>query len=221
MKKFIFSTVALSLLFSACTEHYEQDQVVVLTEYQDLTASFDEQSRTYVEDGKDLRWHADDRLTVFYGNTLNNQYKFNGDTGDNSGTFSVVPSSDLGTGNALNSIYALYPYDTSATILESGEITYHLPAVQSYDKDSFGRNANSMVAVTNGPTDNFLAFRNLCGCLKIKLYGDIAVSRIELQGNNGEKIAGAATILAAYDDVPTLTMADNSTAKTMLRLSGL
>lgn len=211
MKKFIFSTVALSLLFSACTEHYEQDQVVVLTEYQDLTASFDEQSRTYVEDGKDLRWHADDRLTVFYGNTLNNQYKFNGDTGDNSGTFSVVPSSDLGTGNALNSIYALYPYDTSATILESGEITYHLPAVQSYDKDSFGRNANSMVAVTNGSTDNFLAFRNLCGCLKIKLYGDIAVSRIELQGNNGEKIAGAATILAAYDDVPTLTMADNST----------
>ncbi|MBQ7311176.1 MAG: leucine-rich repeat protein [Alistipes sp.] len=211
MKKFIFSTAALSLLFSACTEHYEQDQVVVLTEYQDLTASFDEQSRTYVEDGKDLRWHADDRLTVFYGNTLNNQYKFNGDTGDNSGTFSVVPSSDLGTGNALNSIYALYPYDTSATILESGEITYHLPAVQSYDKDSFGRNANSMVAVTNGPTDNFLAFRNLCGCLKIKLYGDITVSRIELQGNNGEKIAGAATILAAYDDVPTLTMADNST----------
>lgn len=211
MKKFIFSTAALSLLFSACTEHYEQDQVVVLTEYQDLTASFDEQSRTYVEDGKDLRWHADDRLTVFYGNTLNNQYKFNGNTGDNSGTFSVVPSSDLGTGNALNSIYALYPYDTSATILESGEITYHLPAVQSYDKDSFGRNANSMVAVTNGPTDNFLAFRNLCGCLKIKLYGDITVSRIELQGNNGEKIAGAATILAAYDDVPTLTMADNST----------
>ena len=61
-----------------------------------LTAGFaEEETKTYVESGKYLRWHEDDRLTAFFGNTLNRQYKFNGATGDNSGSFSYVPSGNL------------------------------------------------------------------------------------------------------------------------------
>ena len=211
MKRLAFLAAVFAALFVSCTDVYKDVEQNCLSILPDLTASFDEDTRTYVEDSKYLRWHADDRLSVFYGNTANSQYRFNGQTGDNAGSFSHIASGELTTGNAIDRIYALYPYDSSATITDQGVISYNLPAVQSYATDSFGRGANSMVAVTGGTEDTFLAFKNLCGYLKVKLYGDIVVKKVELKGNAGEKIAGAATITASYGVEPLVTMSDDAT----------
>ena len=202
----------LPLLFCACSSFNEENSTPIITTTPDLQAGFADDTRTYVENNKYLRWHEDDRLTAFYGNTLNRQYKFNGKTGANSGTFSLVPSGELGTGNAFDRIYAVYPYNETATITEEGEISLSLPRTQLYAENSFGKGANTMVAVTENLEDTFLAFKNACGYLKLKLYGDnVTIANIEIKGNNNEKIAGAATAAIAFGEAPQLAMADDAT----------
>lgn len=198
------------MLFVGCTSFEDKDNIIIQNDKQ-LSAGFAEETRTYVENDKYLRWHEDDRLTVFYGNTLNDQYRFKGKTGDNSGTFALVPSGELGTGNTLPSIYGIYPYNADARITDDGVITYSLPATQLYAENSFGKGANTMIAVTESVNDTFLSFKNLCGYLKLKLYGNATIKSIEVKGNFAEKIAGEATITAAYGEAPTLEMNTNAT----------
>ena len=206
----------LALVLCSCAETFVGEEIARPNgeNLPDLTAAFaEDDTRTYVENDKYLRWHEDDRLTAFYGNTLNRQYKFNGATGDNSGTFSLVPSGELGTGNAFDRIYALYPYSETAKITDEGEISLTLPAVQNYAENSFGRGANTMIAVTENLEDTFLAFKNACGYLKLKLYDPDGgeLKSIEVKGNNGEKIAGSATATIAFGEVPVLNMSDDAT----------
>ncbi|MBR5830103.1 MAG: hypothetical protein IKY63_02470, partial [Tidjanibacter sp.] len=177
MKKLAIFATLLTLVLSGCAENTldniapEVNNEITLP---DLTAGFadDDVTKTYVEESKYLRWHEADLITAFYGNTLNRQYEFKGKTGDNSGTFSLVPSGELGTGNALEAIYAIYPYDEGATITDKGEISLSLPATQYYAENSFGRGANTMIAVTESVEDTFLGFKNACGYLKLKLYNE-------------------------------------------------
>ena len=214
-----FIWLVASLLFTmvGCVEGLQESGVTETSSEQlpNLTAGFAEwETRTYVESGKYLRWHEDDRLTAFFCNTRNRQYKFDGATGDNSGSFSYVSSGNLETGNALDCIYAVYPYDETATITDDGQISLTLPAVQTYAENSFGRGANTMLAVTENVEDTFLGFKNVCGYLKLKLYNaeGATIKSIEVKGNGEEKIAGAATATIAFAEVPQLTMADDATA---------
>ena len=213
MKRFLLFAVA-AFMFVGCNNAFEDkgNSRLTLSELPTLTAAFDEDAdtRTYVENNKFLRWHEGDLLTAFYGNTLNRQYRFNGATGANSGTFSHVPSGELETGNMFDRIYAIYPYDAGATITDDGIISYSVPAVQNYAEASFGKDANTMVAVTENIEETFLGFKNLCGFLKVKLYGEGVVKSLELKGNGGEKIAGQATITATFDSEPEVVMADDA-----------
>lgn len=54
----------------------------------------------------------------------------------------------------------------------NGKIILTLPAVQPYAENSFGLGANSMVAATENKSDMLLQFKNLCGYLVVKLYGN-------------------------------------------------
>ena len=212
----------LALVLCSCAETFVGEEIARPNRENlpDLTAAFAEEdnTRTYIEEGKYLRWHEDDRLTIFFGNTLNRQYKFNGATGDNSGTFSLVPDGMLGTGNAFDHIYALYPYNADARITDEGIISLTLPAVQNYAENSFGRGANTMIAVTENLEDTFLAFKNACGYLKLRLYNaeGATIKSIEVKGNSGERLAGAATATIAFCEAPVLAMADDATTSVIL-----
>lgn len=221
MRKFSFLTLLTSLLIVSCTEVTieQSNPLTEINSLPDLTASFADEgeTRTFVEDSKYLRWHESDLITAFFGNTLNRQYKFKGKTGDNSGTFSLVPSGELGAGNDLSSIYAVYPYDENTTITDNGVISLTLPATQTYTENSFGKGANTMVAVTESVEDTFLSFKNACGYLKLKLYGnDVTIASIEVTGNNEEKIAGSATATMEFGGVPTIAMNDEATTSVTL-----
>lgn len=220
MKKFTIFAALCALLLGSCAEN-NLDSVTPENNITlpDLTACFaDEQTtKTYVEESKYLRWHEADLITAFYGNALNRQYKFKGKTGANSGTFSLVPSGELGTGNELGAIYAVYPYEERATITDEGTMTINLPAVQTYAENSFGKGANTMIAVTENLEDTFLGFKNACGYLKLKLYGeDVTLASVEVKGNNGEKIAGSATATMEFGGVPTLAMNNDATTTVTL-----
>ena len=125
-----------------------------------LTAGFaEEHTKTYVESDKYLRWHEGDLITAFFGKTLNNKFMFEGSTGDNSGSFAHIPSGKLETGNAIDAIYAVYPYNANIKFIESGKIKLYLPAEQEYAHESFGKGANTMVAATENTEDTYLAFK--------------------------------------------------------------
>ena len=84
-----------------------------------------------------------------------------------------------------------------------------LPAQQAYKSHSFGVGANTMATVTD---NNFLAFKNVGGYLSLRLYGDnVSVSQITIQGNNGDKIAGKASISMPLGGTPTVTMDASAT----------
>lgn len=211
MKNHLLGAFLCALLVSGCNKYD-----VSVTESADnrariFTATFEQSAtRTFVEDGTLLRWTAEDRISLFDGNTLNCQYKFDGETGENAGTFSPVDNK-YGTGNALTANYSIYPYASDVKISESGVITAVLPAEQHYAENSFGLGANTMVAVTEDKDDTFLGFKNVCGYLKLQLYGDdVTVKSITLEGNENETIAGKGVITSVYGQDPIVAMSDDA-----------
>ena len=217
MRKILSLLFPLALSISGCNLEYMQDQQLNLQEERIFTASFEQnETRTYVENGNLLRWNAGDQISLFDGNTLNRQYQFDGETGDNSGTFSIV-NAPYGSGNDLNANYAIYPYASNIKITEAGVITVSVPAEQNYAENSFGLGANTMVAVTENLDDTFLKFKNVSGYLKLQLYGDdVTVKSIALTGNSNEKIAGKSSIIPTYNDEPQISMSDDAASSITL-----
>ena len=196
----------------ACAEYDEPTISKITVDAPDMlyVAFEEEETRTYVENERYQCWNSDDEIS-FFPVTYNVRYRFTGETGAKDGAFEKITTEAV-TGSALNSCYGVYPYRQTTTISSSGIINYEMPAEQHYAENSFGVGANSMVAVTSDKNANTLHFKNICGYLKLKFYGDdVTVKSIELKGNNNEKLAGAATIRAIVGDIPTVTMTNNAT----------
>ncbi len=166
------------------------------------------QTKTYLNEGN-IRWTADDRISIFAGITYNQQYRFDGETGQRGNTFTAVGTP--GTGALLQANYSVYPYAEGNTISADGVFSVTLPDTQAYAENSFGLNANTMVAVTEKAEDKHLFFKNACGYLKLSLYGDDTIKKITLKGNSGEKISGTAHIEASVEGAPSVTLGDDAT----------
>ena len=214
MRKQLLFTAVVSL-FVACSQdaieekHETQTSMVNIPEK--IYAEIDNvTSRTYVEEGNHLRWNEGDEISYFPGITYNLEYRFDGKTGDNSGSFTKI-TDKLVTGNELENTYAFYPYNEATSMSDEGIINFTFPATQSYAENSFGLGANAMVAVTDGKDDNILRFKNLCGYIKLKVYGDATIKSLTLKGNDDEPLAGATTITAIYGNDPVTTLADDAT----------
>lgn len=212
MKKNLSAIFLFILFASACS----QDDLLQQSSSSNLlkfTASFEQNdSRTYIDTNRDLHWSKGDEISLFYGNTDNQQYLFDGNTGDIKGTFSPVKTTSNVSNNSLTKNYAVYPYSSNVKISENGLITATLPATQNYVKNSFGLGANTMVAITENTEDKGLNFKNVGGYLKLQLYGtDVMVKSITLTGNNNETFSGKATITTIHNGDPIVNMADDAT----------
>ena len=210
MKNHIFSIGLLAALAISCSIH-EMDfkETNAIDEfYASIENTENLDTKVYATEELYLRWNADDRITIFNKYTYNQEYRFTGETGDNSGSFKRVDNGDFVTGNSLDNIYAIYPYLESTRISDTGVITVTLPAEQKFAENTMGLGANTMVSAT---TDNQLLFKNVGGYLMLKLYGDdVTVSSITLKGNNGERIAGKATVSMPINSVPTVVMSETA-----------
>ena len=180
-------------------------------------ATIDNDLGTKVFADEELRvlWDADDRISIFDRYTLNEEYRFTGETGANAGWFERVPFGGFVVGNELDDVYAVYPYRENTSITNDGILKVDLPEKQSYRKGSFGPGANTMLSVTK---DNRLSFRNACGFLVLKLYGKgVSVSSIMLRGSFDEPVTGNAFLSQDAEGVPVLKPAqDASPAVTLV-----
>lgn len=171
------------------------------------------EAKVYVDENLKVLWDRDDKVSIFNRLTYNRQYRFTGETGDNAGSFSPVPTEDFITGNELDYVYAVYPYRRSTTISNDGVLSVELPVDQTCGGGSFGRGDNTMIAVSE---DNFLVFRNLCGYLMFKFYGaGLKVKSLSLKANGGEALAGKATVTMAPGGVPEAVIAAEGSSGTL------
>jgi len=182
-----------------------------------FTAFFEEQdeTKTYVDNNLYMFWTENDRISLFQ-TSLNEEYSFEGKTGDRLGTFRKSNPSQTGSGNTLLNNYAVYPYSSTTQMTEDGEISLTLPSVQKYAFGSFGLGANTMVAVTNGLQDHNLSFMNVCGYLVVKLYGKGTVKSISIRGNDKESLAGPASISFSSHTDPSIWFKTNGTGSISL-----
>lgn len=177
-------------------------------------------TRTVVaEDGKSILWNRGDNITYFFDIFHGAQYKYNGEDGVAEAEFDKITE---GTKDfELSRSYAVYPFEVSASCIQDNgveKLQVFYPAEQNYMPNSFGRGANVMVAAGEHALDNNLRFRNACGYLVIKLYGEnITVKSIELTALGGEKIAGKGLITARYDAAPKVEMTDQGRSTIMLK----
>ncbi len=168
------------------------------------------ETKVYADENMKVLWNEGDQITIFNKITYNHGFEFDGEDGDTAGGFiQFTEVSSFSTWADLPYVYAVYPYNAKTKINNSGVMTVTLPSEQTYKEKSFGIGANTMVAITDG---SFLAFKNVGGYLSLRLYGDnISVSRITIKGNNGEKIAGKASIDIPFGGTPTVTMDESAT----------
>ena len=216
MKRVLFLAVPL-LVLSSCQMELEQISEGSDSEISEPSIVFHAstesystpETRIYADENMKVLWNADDRISIFEKTTYNYQYKFLGEDGETAGDFDKVATSGFHTGGNVDYYYAAYPYRTSNKLSNSGVFTMVLPSEQTYKENSFGIGSNTMVAVSDG---DFLAFKNVCGYLSISLYGDnVSVSKVTIQGKNGEKIAGKASISIPFGGLPETTMDGSAT----------
>ena len=163
----------------------------------------DPETKAYVAEDLRILWDEADPASVFKYITVNQKYTYQGEAGTNDGDFAKASSSSA-LGSPLDNIYAVYPYSSGITMSGDGTISHvQIPRTQSYREHSFGKDANVIVSATEN--DN-LFFKNLCGFLRLRLYGDdVTVSKITLEGNNGEVISGSASVSVSPDRDPALS----------------
>ena len=219
MKKILlFAAAALMLL--ACAK---EDQVSALkssrqdgkiAKFYASTEGTAPGTKIYADEDLRVLWNENDYISIFNYANVNDKYVFDGEDGDNSGSFSFEEEGpDPSVPVDLEHIYAVYPYSASTQAFGGGQetIAVDLPADQLYREHSFGVGANTMVAVTD---NNFLGFKNVCGYLRFRFYGDnVKVKSITLEGNNGEKIAGSALVTPSVSAAPTVAMQSGATGK--------
>ena len=211
MKQFALYFGLATALVASCSvqeEDFKTPQQEDVIYYASFEQPAEEGTRVYANEDLLLRWTADDRVSIFGKITYNQQYKFLGETGDNSGGFGKVDGAEYVTGNPISHTVSVYPYQASTKITEDEVLSVTLPAEQHYAENSFGLGASTMVSVSS---DNVLQYKSVGGFIRISLYGEgVTVSSITLKGNNGEKLAGKATVTMPLDGTPAVALAEDA-----------
>ena len=198
MKKF-YILALVAAMFAACATDATEDVAIEAPET--LKVSFEESSRIQLNNNQTV-WTANDLVSVFYRSDANQQWKFQGKTGDRSGQIKRVSSPEYK--HTTSKIVIAYPYNVDYYLNpETCNLQAFLPAEQTYLKDSYGINGNIMVSQSEYKQ---FVLKSVCGWVKIQLTGDgEKIQSIKLKGNNGEQVAGelyvntadATSILAA------------------------
>ena len=230
MKKYISIMAVACCLFLSCER-------VSLVEVEEGTPSpftgqveqMGADSKTYLDEYNNILWGAGDEVLVFAGTTLGKRYGVSASSvGRASVDFDYKESINTGFsgGTTLTSNVAYYPFDANIECKKGDQLEVtnrytldvNIPYNQTYVQNNFGPGANPMVAVTESVSDTDLLFRNICGGIRLKIKGSGKISKIILQGNNGELLSGNARVHAFVEDnMPSIEFVDNAnTAITLI-----
>ena len=188
MKKLIFCAT-LVMLITSCMKNDIEVEAVQRTE--DFTATFEDGTRADL-DGTAVVWNDDDHLTIFTKTSHNRQYKVKDlSANGRSATFEYVGYTGSDKTPITNN-YAVYPYNTEATIL-GDVITTTLASEQIYNAE---RDLTYALMSAKSATNNF-SFVNSGALLRFNVSTilpdtfDLNYIKVSSQSHN---IAGEVTI---------------------------
>ena len=218
MKK-TFILFAACAVLAACNEaaspvpSQDTDVVTAVIEKEAIT-------KTYMDAQNNIRWSEGDQIIGFMKTSLGLKYRIlSSSVGKTSASFENVSESDgnVNAGIEWNHNVFFYPHSETIEAAKSGDhyaLDIVLPSEQTYVPESFGNGSMAMVAVSENKN---ITFRNVLGGMKLQLKGNQKVTSINLQGKNGEKLSGAATVTAYTDETkPAITMASGASTSVSL-----
>lgn len=201
MKRFYFYLLSIIALISCSKDIISNDG-----------DNYSPKFYTIINDTLKVNWNTNDKISVFTS-TDNQMYQFDGKSSDSEASFSKVglEKSSTGTPLSVDANYAVYPYSAETAISNNGTLSFNLPQTQAYATNGMGINSNPMVAITENKNDTYLSFKNICGYLKVNLYGDnITAKSIRLEGKSNERISGKVNISISYGKEPVISFAKDA-----------
>ena len=216
MKRLLLTLASAALMAVGCHDEIAGGPAVDAPDFTAVAETFDESTRTSMDEDRNILWSRGDQLAIFRSRTVADRYQVTDATaGTGQGTFSAVSTQDVAVSDDIAANVAFYPYMESLSCSRDGDAyvigNVVLPAVQTYAAGSFGNGAFPMAAVTETLADHSLKFRNVMGAMRLQLTGTCVVKSVRIEGKNGEKLSGAATVTAYGDGtVPAIAMADGA-----------
>ncbi|MBQ3723600.1 MAG: hypothetical protein II851_07830 [Bacteroidales bacterium] len=189
-------TLCLSILAFSCVNKVDEPDVATLSEGDEIFAGIQVETpatRTSVAD-LNVLWSEGDLLSVFPKMASNSKYILKSGAGEAFGVFTRVQGPL--TGKSLPGYAAVYPYGETVTVERDGTVSLVFPSVQTYAEDSFGPEANPMVAWSQ---DTHLSFYNVGAYLLLPLKGNARVSAVEVTALDGETLSGQAEVKPGED----------------------
>ena len=225
--RLITMAFAAAMIVACAEKNAELETLKDAPVFDAVTESFGD-TKTSLDGNNRVVWTKEDEIAIFQGFSIADEYHVTESSAE-TGTASFTLASDNSNKNNIDFVsgieipsnVAYYPYSETITCVnrEPGkyELGVSLPAVQTYAPDSFGSGAFPMAAATTSVADHTLRFMNVSGAIKLRLMGDVTVKSIMIQGNNGEKLSGAATVHTYVDGTaPAVNMAETAGATVTL-----
>ena len=199
-------TMGLMMLVSCNKEKESNNEVVFHASIESRT-----QDRTYLDpDGTQgfVKWMAGDQIRIYNGNFESAVFTLKSGANTTDGTFTYAGEFDMEP-----PYLAVYPSTTGMN--DAGMVVFEVPAVQNLtEPGTFANGANPMLSYT--PDDN-LQFRNLCGGLGIRLYGEnVHVSRIVVKGVDWEYLNGTSNVNYEYNPDLVTSLNEDGTSQVTL-----
>lgn len=210
MMKKILTIFSLLLAISAC-QTIENAEHCDNSEFQGMIENFPETKTTL--SGNTVIWKSGDEIAIFEGMAEPNAYYAANVSADGTTCSFKLQGSKSNSSKLFDSNIALYPYSSDA-VAEKTENSYAIsgvsvPAAQTYSEGSFSNGAFPMIGMTKSAQDKRLNFKNVCGLVKLTLYGTETIKNVTLTGNNNEILSGTGHISISETGIPELTLTEN------------
>ena len=206
MKKHLVAIAGLyaAMVFSSC-ENLNEDFGIGGAEEITIHASVADQSEetksaidVFGSEKVTFKWLAGDAISVFFGDSEGNIFVT--DVTASKAKFKGTIGAVMGGGDDLTdetSLWGVYPYDKN-TACDGSSITMTLPHEQDAAAETFADDLFPSIARSTNFT---MAFYPVCGSIRFKV-SDPEIVKVTLSGNNGEDLAGKATVSMPLGGTP-------------------
>jgi len=194
----LFSLLCSSaLLLAACAQETMPEYIggsdgeeIILSATSPVAEEID--SKTTLENTTSIIWQEGDKVSLFNTNSAHYQFTLVEGAGTTSAKFSGTVK------NQVSPYYLIYPYDEKNTkrkseALSAYAVNFPLYQTQSYVYHSFGKGSNPMYAIIS-TLDEDIAFKNICGFLRLNITGSCTITKIEVRDLAGKMLWGDTSI---------------------------
>lgn len=175
---------ALSLLLTSCSldeiqQFHSRGENVIYASMESIS------TKAGLDSDLHVLWSEGDNIMTLPSGSL---YEYSGMSEDGRGIFKRMIS--YAPDDFSRDSVAVYGVDGTWNPMRKDGVYITWDSVQGYCENSFGRDANRMIAIRKEGSNDDYVFRNLGGYLVVRLYGDEEVESVKLTAWDDHVISG-------------------------------